>query len=491
VDDVVSQLGVLGTALSNFGRTLPTESLFRNYIEREITVLHESMAEAIESLANPSDHAASRRAHLGRVAEGLRDYETCLLAFRRDGIGENLTDEESLEHAGYSLSIHEIFAALTRLDALLPQIEEGQVESFPLIRFERFTMPDAEWIKSGIRGALAVMTGLFFLNWLNPPGGDLLVVGTYLFTAFSLESPDRKGDLGVFSTLVVTALLSVAFFLFLVVMAPVMSSYAAFNILFGTALFLVGYFSEIGRISSFVTLIAMLMIVILVGLNAQHPVRFEDIVGPTIGLMLAVILSAVMRRLLWPSLPQNALRARLGDILRLLEHAAENPELPVPVPARAKIALSAADGLDLVGVLENKLIPPVEAGRLRTYIHSLARLGGHLMASAGSGILPARADALYREQRSRLLASIAKQLHLQRHAVEAGERMEIPVLGEDVRSWTSECRQQIRAAKSAIAKTSEDLGLLYRSEQSATAADESARIASTLSLATDFADSRL
>lgn len=489
VDAIVARLGVLSTALSNFGRTLSAESLLRDYIETEIIALHEAVAKTIEVLADPAAGDAARQLCLDRMADCLHAYEARLLAFRLDGIGENLPVDESLEHAGYALSVHEIAGALSELAKLLPDVDDGQAASFPLIRFEKFTPPDAEWIRAGIRGGLAVALGLFLLDWLQPPGGDLLVVGTYLFTAFSLENTDRKGDLGVFNVLVGTVLACIVFFLFLLVTAPMMSSYAVLNILLGTFLFLTGYLLEKGSLRSFSTLVALLMTVILVGLNAQRPVGFQSIAGPVMGLVLATILSALMRRLIWPVLPQNELRERLGELLGLLEKTASHPDATLPIPDRARVALSSADALVLVGVLESgKVVGEEEAERLRTYIRCLARLGGHLMFSTGCGQMPTGAAELYLEQRARLLSLISQQLGAQRIAVETpGVVIETAPL-PDVRSWTPRCRILIRKAGLDVIQNSTCLGLLYRHEQSAIAADLASRTAATLSLADDLED---
>jgi len=488
VDAVVAQLGVLSTSLSNFGRTLPAESHLRQYIETEITALHEAMANAIESLADPAADDTSRHLHLARTEECLRAYEARLLAFRFDGLGENLPVDESLEHAGYALSVHEIFDSLTELAMLLPAVDDGQAESFPLVRFEKFTPPDREWIHAGIRGGLAVATGLLLLDWFHPPGGDLLVIGTYLFTAFSLENTDRKGDLGAFDALVVTVLACIVFFVFLLITAPMMSSYAVLNILLGTFLFFTGYLLEKGILRSFATLVSLLMCVILVGLNAQRPVGFQSIAGPVISLVLAAVLSSVMRRLIWPALPQKELRARLAELLGLLEKTASHPDSSLPIPERARVALAAADAQTLVGVLEGKTMNPEEAERMRTYIHSLARLGGHLMFSTGGDRMPAGAVDLYRDHRNRLLLSISRQLHAQRIAIETSGTVADTEPLPDARSWTPQCRVLIRSAGLDVITNSACLGLLYRHEQSAIAADLAARTASTLSLEDDLAD---
>jgi uncharacterized membrane protein YccC len=275
-----------------------------------------------------------------------------------------------------------------------------------------------------------------------------------------------------------------------------LSSYAVFNIVFGTSFFLIGYFSEKGKLSSSTTLLALLMVVILVGLNAQHPVSFENIADPIVGLMLAVVLSALMRRVLWPVLPQSALRNCLSGFLAHLESAASRPDAPVPVPERAHIALAAAEALELVDVLEQcKVHPSDESLRLRAHARCLARLGGHLIASSGPAMRPPEAESLYRLKRRDLLGAVGGLLRAQRAAVDASAPVAVvpddDLSGPSQRGWTSECRRLIRAEKSDVPKTLADIGLLYRCEQTALAAAESSRIAGSLDFANDFSDSRL
>ncbi len=489
VDAVVAQLGVLSSALSNFGRTLPSKSRFRDYIEAEARALHESLAGGIGVLADPAATEGIRRARIHHAEECLGKYRERLVAFRLDGVGDSVSVDDSLEHAGYSLSISEIFEALSRLEVLLPEVEAGQTESFPMIRFEKMTLPSPGWIKSGIRGGLAVVAGLFLLDWLKPPGGELIVVGTYLFTGFSLEASDRKGDVGVFQTLVASVVICIAYFFFLLLMAPLMSSYSVMNLFLGVMLFCTGYLLEAGKLGSFGTLFALLMTVILVGLNAQKSVGFEAIVGPVLGLAMASVLSALLRRLIWPVLPQDALRARLGELLGLLEKTARHPEVSVPVPERAKIALSSADAIVLVDVLEEcRVVQEGEAERLRSYIRWLARLGGSLMFSTGPVDLPPEALAIYVEERKLLLASIADQLRVQRNAVEKQAAIPRGTEIRDVRTWTTRCRMMIRQAKGEVLRTIAALGLLYRHEQAALSAAAASRMASQLHPADDFSD---
>ena len=493
VDAIVCDLGALSAAISNLGHTLPAESLFRQYIEPQIIALHAAFLDAIRCLADPGADDESRHAAVARAGAALHAYHDGLRALRLDGIGAAIPAAESIEHGGYSLSIGEIYHALKRLADLIPELDAGQSESLPAIEFKRFTLPNPEWIKSGIRAGIALVASFVLLDWLRPPGGDMLVVGTYLFTAFSLESNDRKGDLGVFTNLIATTLSCVVFFIFLLVAAPAMSSYAVMNIVLGLALFLVGYLVETTRISSFSSLFGLLVIVNLVGINAQQPVAFQTIVGAPMGIILATILSAVIRRLLWPALPQNELRTRMLRILSLLENAAAHPQIPMPVSARADLALSVGDALDLSQIIGRRQWPDDETTRFQSYLRCLARLGGHQMSSLGQipEALPEALVAEYQAVTAKLSEGIRGLLTRQREALELAEPPLQVVLEKNIQEWTARCRLQIKEAKIPVPQTIAALGLLYRHEQSAEAANESSRLASSLHYADDFSDSRL
>jgi len=486
VDEVVSELGVLMTAISNLGRTLPAESSLRQYIEREAAEMHEVLGLALSSLASPGPLSGSHAALLQRAADGFERYESQLRALRIDGVGKHLPIDESLEHAGYCLSIREILEAIRSLSALLPEIEAVQDGNFPTIRLQKFTPPDAEWIKAGIRGGLAVVAGLFLLDWLHPPGGDILVVGTYLFTGFSLEATGRKGDLGVFRLMMLMGLACLILLVLLLLAAPLMSSYAVMNIILWTFLFLTGYLLEKGVLESFPTLAALLITVIIVGLNAQRPVGFQEIVGPVFGLFLATILSSLLRRLIWPSLPQHVLRDRLARLIGLLEKTASHPDRPVPVPERAQIALLGADAQTLVGVLDGVTLRPETAQKLRAYTRMITRLGGHLMFSAGAPKPPAWQE--FRSQDHGLFAQIAESLAVQRGRVVAPgiHAKDLPPI--TFREWTIACRNRLRGQMPDAPSTIAALGVLYRHEQSAVTANDAAGLARSIDFEEAFSD---
>jgi len=487
IDAVVAELGVLSTALSNFGRTLPAESPLRGYIGAEVQALHDALSDAMLAIGNPAASPESRESALRRADDCHDQYEAQLRRVRIDGLGRSLGVDESLEHAGHCLAVREILAALRKIFCLLPDIAAAEADSIPRIHFEKPTLPEAAWIRAGIRAGLAVATGLFLVNWLRPPGGDLLVVGTYLFTGFSLESSDRRGDLGVFSRLALALPACLLLFIYLQLAAPLMSSYAVMNTLLALQLFLTGYLLEKGVFTSFHTLFSLLMAVILVGLNAQQAVGFQQVAGPVIGLALALTLSALLQRLIWPALPQTALKADLARLLALLRETALHPARPVPVPSRASVALCAAEALAAVDVLDQVTIPRALADRLREYIHMVARLGGHLMFIAGADKPPPAAWAEFSTQQSALFSELSRALSHQLQRMEE-DAHPAPPTDIAVRQWTAPCREKIRELSPDAVTSLAGLGLLYRHEQSAFCASAADALSRQLPFEEVFAD---
>lgn len=91
----------------------------------------------------------------------------------------------------------------------------------------------------------------------------------------------------------------------LLLLTPVMVSYAAFNTLLFATLFLFGFLSQGIPGITFGMQTALLGTIGAVGLNAQDPVSFQDIVGIYFGIVAGLLLSAVIQRLMWPCFPSG------------------------------------------------------------------------------------------------------------------------------------------------------------------------------------------
>jgi uncharacterized membrane protein YccC len=485
VNRVVGELGILGAAIANVGRHLPAESVFRDGVEENSRRLHLALAGAMEALGAGRD-----------ATEFLAEAETHLAAYRarldrfRAGPAPRTPDlQESLEHAGYATAIAEVFASLQTLAGLVAEISARQHDGLPGLRVEKFSWPPREWVLVGLRGGLAVVIGLFLSDWLHPPGGDMLVVGTFLFAGFVFSDTRPLGDLRVFHDLVRYSLFCLLLFVFLLLATPLMASYAVMNIVFGTLLFFCGYFFEKGIFRTFEIFFLLLVTVILVGVNAQEPVAFQTIAGPVLGLWLSVILSSVLRRMVWPARPQEALRASLVRLFGLLENIAHNPDAPVPDRVRVRVVFASAEALHLVGVLENLTLTPDAAARLRGGLRSLARLGSHLMAATGDPALPANARGEFSRLRGAVFSRIAGEMTAQKTAFARG----IPAAAPPPEPFTdglAEVRTRIKAGMDGFAAVLA-IGSLYRLQQAAESADAAVAALAPLPGTEVFGDSVL
>lgn len=476
VDKVVAQLGALSTALSNFERTLAADSVYRQFFAAQLSPLLESLAKTMEALADPQASHAARKDALAGATGHLNIYQARLSEFRATHIGDHASVDESLGHAGHALAIHEIHEALKHLSALLPLVEKHQARGLPGFQMQKFRKPDGEAIKGGVRGGITIVLGLILLDWLRLPGGGIMLVGMYLLTVIAINSPDRRGDLGSFRALGRALPACAGYWLCLILLAPLLSNDVVVFVVLAAMLFAAGHAWETGKMSPFGSMVCLVMVAVLVNLYSPEPVTSKDIAGPMTGLMLAVVLSAVLRRFLWPVLPQKTYRADLAQLLTFLAAIASRPEQKTQMHKRAEVALYSAECVTLIGVMEKlRAMDEATGGRHRSYLRSLARLGGHLISTTGKVSLPQEARECYEQERGRLLAAVADFLRLQHRAVAEqttpAEAQPLP----PIREWTTRCRNLIRAHTAEDLPVYLSLGLLYRVEQIAASADEAGR----------------
>jgi hypothetical protein len=122
--------------------------------------------------------------------------------------------------------------------------------------------------------------------------------------------------------------------------------------------------------------LGMLVLVGILGLNGQRPISFEAIVEFFFGLTLALVLSALFQRLLWPSLPQWEVRDRFVEALGLCRKMLAREQLPLWEKTRLALIPSEVDiRLDH---LEPPICPEGEPAALRALMLSIAGLGGNL-----------------------------------------------------------------------------------------------------------------
>ena len=497
IEEIVARLGSLSVAIAEFGHSLSPDSPFRNYLEIPTRQLHQTYLEALQELsADGPESLSDEAAFHHRLLEAWRTYGRALARFRIDGTGSQLTLDESLDHAAFFRAAERIAHDLAELHTLLCSFAEDRRASFPTIKLARFTMPSRAWWQSGLRAGITLVVGMLFVNYAKPPGGDLLIVGAYLFGAFTLESSDKDADLGVFNWLAQTILLCLAFFFFLLLAAPLLASYAVMNVVMGGILFATGYCLNAGKWNSNQVLLSLLFIVGLLKIDAQHPVAFQDIVGATFGVALSAVLAAFSRRLLWPVLPQFQLRDRLLALLRFVRDTASSPLLAVP-RQRLEFVLGVAQAHELISNLSPKYLKPKETLLLQNYLTALLRGGAPALVAAATPFT--ERSEWPRETLEAFEKPVSEVLHgeaLRLRGEPAGEShcreyFRFSGWSKDFTERAEKARQEIKAAHWSVPTTVQSLAQLHGWRERCTAAAELAHLGCPADFKAIFTDRQL
>ena len=95
-----------------------------------------------------------------------------------------------------------------------------------------------------MKACIAVTLGLFVQNWLQPPGGSMIVLATWVFTVLSRLYPGGQGDRRAFHCVVYAASGGILYVVAMLFLTPALSDYLIFNMLLFVALFLFGYLTQ-------------------------------------------------------------------------------------------------------------------------------------------------------------------------------------------------------------------------------------------------------
>ncbi|MEX1118567.1 MAG: FUSC family protein [Terrimicrobiaceae bacterium] len=426
---------------SRFRHRLPTYS--------EITVVLAHMAASMELLQEPRQLDDKYRAALKTLMQDLVDatMDTFVSLSRKDdgasvrnlerihaaraGIDNRMGElrkthdlartvpaERALDLGGWLLAIQEIGEGLEKLRTLLLSLPEEPVHSK-----ETITSPapplDPFWIRNGIRAGIAVMVGLLIQNWLQPPGGAMITLATFVFSSLTRLYPGGEGDRRAFHYAAISWFWGLLYIPVMLLMTPLFSEYLVLNTLLFSALFLYGFLSFGIPGLNFAMQVALLTIIGTVGLNGQEPVGFQAIVGVYFGIMLGILVSALIQRLLWPVLPQWQLRDRLLEWIAHCQQLTSQPEAPLETWRAVRLAMLPGEVHAWISVMNKIDCPPAEREHLRRSAESLARLGTYLRGSSQSmvGLLPAENQPSAKEALLLLKRSIHEALVLPKNVL--------------------------------------------------------------------------
>jgi uncharacterized membrane protein YccC len=409
-----------------------------------------------------------------RLAGSWATLDALVVEFRSSPEVQKLAATDSGVMSAHLLLLRELCDLVKEFDAL----DNDPAKACPLS--ERLALapawPSVPWIQRGIRAGVAVVAGLILENWLNPPGGGMMMLCIFTFTALNAVSPDESGDRPAVRQLIVMssvmALASVA----MLVSTPLLASYAVQNTVMVTWAFLFGYwFHRAGGIT--VPLMYCFMVLAcVVSLNAQEPVSFEAIVGMFFGMVNGPIVACLAQRLMWPALPQNNLRLGVKKYLESMQAALRDGMWSLPLWQRTEHTLFPAKARLAIAAMRGPTCPPEEARRLEEFILTIQEMAWEFSLCLGRlhPILPpdflekgnasiARAKEILR----RGLAEIADSFAAARQPADL--TAEIDAALRDWDEWMDWLRRQILANQTSTEISIPMMGV-------------SARIRSTLQL---------
>jgi uncharacterized membrane protein YccC len=366
----------------------PAPEPYRSQLGADVERTGALLARGWEQLRRGAQVRAETKADLTETAQRLGQG---IVSLRTDPRVQELKAAEVVDVSGTLLALQELLQTMLELDAL------WQAEGTQPQREERLALappwPDRFWLRHGVRAALATLTALVIENWLSPPGGSFMVLCAFNFAALNALSPEGSGDRGTFDYVVLFTMIMASGTLALIVGTPLMASYAVFNVFIATWLFLFGYWAY-DRTGITVPLqISFLVLVSIIGLNAQEPVPFQKITGIFFGLVNGFLIAAVYQRLLWPALPQRQLQRAITDYLCTVADCLPGGFADLPVWQRTRLALTPSQGRTYLHAMAGPTCPAEQRQRIEEYLLTLQQLVGEISLSVGR-LLPACPAAL-------------------------------------------------------------------------------------------------
>ncbi|MFZ9963716.1 MAG: FUSC family protein [Terrimicrobiaceae bacterium] len=455
----------------SFARHEPVPEQIRRRLESDVEELGQLLREGFLALEDEKPLPAEWNT---RVTEIWARLDAFVLEFRVDPEIQKLAPFESGVMSAHLLLLRELSDLIKEFDALNNDLSK----TYPLS--ERLALapawPSVPWIQRGIRAGTAVVAGLIIENWLNPPGGGMMMLSIYSFTALNAISPDESGDRPAFRQLIFFTLVMVVGSLAMLASTPLLAIYAVQNTVMVAWAFLFGYwFHRAGGITVPLTY-SFMMLACVVSLNAQKPVSFEAIVGMFFGLVNGPIIAALAQRLMWPALPQNNLRLGVKKYLDAMVAALHDGMWSLPLWRRTELTLFPAKARLAIAAMRGPTCPPDEARRLEEFILTIQEMCwefslclGRLHPILPSGFLEKGSAAIERVKGAfrRGLVEISDSFAAARRPADLTEDLDKALRDWD--EWMEWLRQQIRLEQTSPETSIPMMGI-------------SARIRSTLQL---------
>lgn len=469
--EITSCLSRIASAIVTLGDTLPANSLYRAAIAESTDALHLALAESLGDLGSPDSTAASRKAHREALGVAFTAVENQLAALRSNPALFTVAPGEAMTLGLHLLALDDIRSQIHRAHALIDSLPLNPLERSRELEPFVSPIPPRFWIFSGIKSGIAVVIAMILYNWLHPPGGTMLVLGSWVFTATNASSPGGQGDRRTFHYAIASIFAVLVLSIILIAASPMLSSYAVMNVIIFTWLFVWGYLSYTTRGMTIPMQVGMLAVVGILTLNGQQPVPFQSIAGFFFGIASSTLVASTVQRCFWPSLPQWEMRDRFTEFLQTCRSLLEQGPDHIPLWRKVRIALIPGEISQRVSVLHQPICPADEPQRLSDYLHTLQRIGSHLVVTAGKldALLPPEDSERGRALIRKFEATLSE--HLSAHERSMRDTKPLPPeaiplrpLIEDWQTWVKELRAGMIARQAPVLDIVRVMGLSGRYE---------------------------
>lgn len=370
---IVSDLNRIAAATLGIDNALSPGSPYRGFYRESFYRMHHAIAAALSELGNPAATKASREAMAIELKNAFSNLENRMEEIRTTNLQSSIAPQDFMTVGQHILSLDEITESILRVVDYLSRLEDVRGLDSAAIRHESRVspIPSAFWIRTGIRSAIVTAIALIIVNWIDVPAAGDLLVYSWVFVCITNSAPGGRGDSRAFHEAIYLILAVLGLALVALLLTSALASYGVLNLVIFVWLFVSGVLSANLSGMTRVFLFSSFFLVDLVGLNAQEPVRFVQIEGLFFGLALPLILSALVQRLVLPSLPQWEFRDRLQEFLRLCQELLKRAGTPLPAWQSARLSLIPGELGDRLQHFHPPIVSPEEVERLQEYVATL------------------------------------------------------------------------------------------------------------------------
>ncbi len=456
-------LGKIAYAIGTLQAPIPADSLYRQHAGKQVEAVYAQIVEALTDLESTSSSKLSRSEAREKLDEAFGILEHAFIDMRLCNLVRRIPASQAMVLGLHVLGLDEIRAQIVKAHALLDASSDTSVEKSPEPTVP--PLPPPFWIKTGAKSALAMVAALAIDNWLHPPGGPMFVLGSWAFTAMNAASPGGQGDRRAFHLIPLNVLALAALSMVFLAARPMLSSYAVMNTVIFCWMFVWGYRSFAIRGMTIPMQLSMLVLVGILGFNGQEPVSFQTVSNLFFGLTLALVVSAIFQRTLWPSLPQWEIRDRFVGMLDICRRLLARE--PLPLWKKTRLALIPGEVELRLGHLTRPICPEGEEEKLRKLMRTLAQIGGNFAVSLDKISIPEAHAAAGHELVARIEGFLSAGMEAIREGFFKNPDFQMDEAGlalavQDFRDWLADTRLEMIAANCPPLTTARLAGFVER-----------------------------